>query len=556
MAVVQNLYQIIKLPASFIAENDCNVESYPLHKALKEGNVVSIGDNLVFQQIRYHYGDFRDHHETFNYITKLRNKVHFYKKQGKYKEAHILETRISNVLFVKDIVNVFVDKSKKDFKKFAVKGFTLNGVHYKYLCSGAGQIRRNTATFINSELRDEIVKTLNCGLDEKTSEFVLAKYSAYFALSFSSILWVRTPRVCVIKDYKKMLRDVPVDFITKDENGKSILEKREMDLELNCFDGQGLIDPTFALQWGEDMGLPFTPCSFVARSCFIKGNLVTFDFKEFARQNGIEYIYDKWGKEYRVEDIDVLLSESQFKTHKYYKSWDEYQSYAQAGNIHWGVARYNKRHDDDYVLVNYQYIQALSLNEQDIKELVKPTVDWIKKVCSGDTLSTLLYAFGPKSEEIDYQQMYGTAQTTAMKAIVKNVDFLKDSYVQKKIYKNITQTINNAKIGKIWVRGNYQFMIADPYAQAQFAFDMEPTGLLQKDEVYSKFWLDRWRVTPARDTGCVVDACRSPMIDMHEHNPMNVVVNNTDADYWYQYLPSGIIYNTYDTSCFRHSDSD
>ena len=63
-----------------------------------------------------------------------------------------------------------------------------NGKHYLYLCSGSGQIRRNTATFINAELREHIVKVLNCGLDEKTSEFVLAKYSAYFALAFSSIL--------------------------------------------------------------------------------------------------------------------------------------------------------------------------------------------------------------------------------------------------------------------------------------------------------------------------------------------------------------------------------
>ena len=34
------------------------------------------------------------------------------------------------------------------------------------------------------------------------------------------------------------------------------------------------------------------------------------------------------------------------------------------------------------------------------------------------------------------------------------------------------------------------------------------------------------------------------------------VVDTEEARYWYQYMPSGIIYNTYDTSCARHSDSD
>lgn len=549
MAVVQNLYQIFKLQASFLVENDCNIKKYTISQGLKDGNIVSIGDNLVFQQIRYHYGDYRDHRQLFKYISRLRNASHMCKKQGAYKEAHILNRRITDVLFVKDIINVLVDKKKSDFHKFRTTGFWCNGIHYIYLCSGSGQIRRNTATFINEELHDKIVKILNCGLDEKTKEFVLAKYSAYFALAFSSILWVRTPRVCVIKDFYHTLENESVDFICRDENDNAYLEQRKMDLELNCADGQGLIDPEFAKLWGKDMDLNYTPCSFVARSCFIKGNLVTFDFKEYARKHGITKIRDKWGDEFEIDKIDVLLSESQFKTHKYYSSWSDYQKYAEEGNIHWGVARYAKQYDDEFVLANYQYIQALELSKDDIKELIKPTVDWIKQICTGEPLTTLLYTFGPKNDYCSFQQIYGTAQTNAMKAIVKNVDFLKDSYVQQKIYKNITETINRAKIGKIWIRGNYQFMIADPLAQCQAALGLEPIGLLKRNEVYSDFWNKRKR------QGCVIDCARSPLIDLHEHNPMTVI-NTEEMEYWYKYITSGIIYNTYDTSCYRHSDSD
>ena len=143
--------------------------------------------------------------------------------------------------------------------------------------------------------------------------------------------------------------------------------------------------------------------------------------------------------------------------------------------------------------------------------------------------------------------MYGTAQTVAMKALVKNIDFLQDTYIQRKLYKSIVESINRAKLGKIWLHGNYQFMLADPVAQCQSALGLEPVGLLKANEIYSKFWDDR--------NVHMVDACRSPMIDQHEHNPMTVV-NTDDARYWYRYLNSGIIYNTYDTSCARHSDSD
>ena len=557
MAIIQNLYCIYKLPASFIVENNCNIPTYTRAQGRKDDNIVSIGDNIVFQQLRYLHNDFRDHHELFNYVEGLREHMHRYKKAGDFKKAAVLNQKITQLLFVKDIINVVIDKKKSDFHKFRTKGFYVNGIHYVYLCSGSGQIRRNTATFVNEEYHDTLVERINCGLDKKTSSFVLAKYSAYFALSFSSILWVRTPRVCVIKDFIRVLPNQKVDFIVKDENDNGSIEERVMDVELNCADGQGLIDPSFAELWAQDMDLPYTPCSFVARSCFIKGNLATFDFKDYAYQHGITTIRDKWGKEYNIDEIDVLLSESQFKTHKYYSSWQEYCDYAEKGMIHWGVARYNKFYDDEYIPANYQYIQALTLSKEDVHELVQPTIEWIQQICSGDPLYALLYAFGSKADDAVYASMYGTAQTTPMKALVKNIDFLNDSYIQRKLYKNIAESINRAKLGKIWVHGNYQFMLADPVAQCQSALGLEPVGLLKKDEVYSAFWRDRFlREDPARVTGCVIDACRSPMIDLHEHNPMNVVVNNHEADYWYKYLPSGIIYNTYDTSCARHSDSD
>lgn len=557
MAVVQNLYYIFKIPSSFLVEQGCNIEKYTRQQGLKDDNIVSIGDNIIFQQLRYLHNDFRDHHEIFNHITQLRANLHKLKKDGEFKKANILNQHINKLLFVEDIVNVVIDKKKSDFHKFRTKGFYLNGVHYVYLCSGSGQIRRNTATFVNEAYRDILVERINCGLDKKTSSFCLAKYSAYFALSFSSILWVRTPRVCVIKDFIRTLPNQKVDFITKTNDDNADIEERIMDIELNCADGQGLIDPSFAEEWAKDMDLPYTPCSFVARSCFIKGNLVTFDFKEYALRHNISTIRDRWGKEYNIEDIDVLLSESQFKTHKYYDSWEEYSSLAEQNMIHWGVARYAKHTDDEYIPANYQYIQALTLTKEDTHELVQPTVEWIQQICSGELLYALLYAFGPKTDDAIYTSMYGIAQTTAMKALIKNVDFLEDTYIQRKLYKSIAESINRAKLGKIWVHGNYQFMIADPLAQCQAALGLEPVGILKANEVYSSFWKERFlREDPTRDTGCVVDACRSPMIDLHEHNPMNVVVNNPEADYWYRYLYSGIIYNTYDTSCARHSDSD
>ena len=547
MPILQNLYQIYKIPSTKIVESNLNIENYTKKQAIREGCLVSIGDNLVFHKIRNYYNDTRSHREVFDQIQELRKTLKMCKKEGKINEAKIISQRITDTLFVKDIINVEVIH-KKEYKQLAKDGFYVNGVKYIRFCCGSGQMRRNTITFINAELYPYMYESLMCGLQDKITKINLAKLSAYFALAFSSILWVRTPRVCVTKDFENVVPQQKVDFIYKDENKKAYVKERIMDITLNCADGQGLIDPEFSRLWASDMNLDYVPSSFVVRSVFVKGNVVPFDFKEYARRNNITTIKDKWGKEYNVEDIDVILSESQFKMHKYYESWDEYLKYFNQYNIKWGVARYNKKHDDENILANYQYLQCLNINAEDIKELIAPTVQWLKNICSGQDLYSLLFLFGCKDENVDYQNMYSSAQTNFTKAVVRNNMMLKDSYIRKQIYHNIVKCIDKAKIGKIWIRGNYQFAISDPVAQCQSALGLKPVGLIPGDHVYSNFWRER------RISG-YVDVCRSPMIDAHEHNPSKLY-ESEEANYWYRYIKSGVIFSIYDTSVVRMEDSD
>ena len=241
MAVIQNLYKIFKLPASMIASApELSIDCYTLAMGLRDGNVVAIGDNQVFQQLRYLKGDERGHREIYAACQKLHAKAEAAKREGDYSKSRVYRQLLNDHLFVREVVNVEVDGKKSDFRKFCVKGFSLNGAKYVYLCSGSGQIRRNTATFIREDLKEPVAKALNCGLDEKTEEFVLAKYTAYFALSFSSVMWVRTPRVCVVKDFFRTVKDQPVDFIVRDSadpKAEARLERRTMDIELNCADG-------------------------------------------------------------------------------------------------------------------------------------------------------------------------------------------------------------------------------------------------------------------------------------------------------------------------------
>lgn len=545
----QVLYTIYKLKTSFICQNNLDIKNYTLKQAGADGALVSIGDNILLDRIRDYRGDKRSYKEIFNDVEVMRRALRKAKISGDETKVRILNQFILKTLFVSDIVNVEAS-TKSEFRKVAHAGFYLNGHRYVTFTAGAGQLRRNTVTFIKEDLEQPMFKLLCCGIDEKVKEINIAKFSAYFALTSSSIMWVDTPRCCVIKDFETTIPKQKVDWICKKDDGEGYVEEREIDVILNSADGQGLVSPQMAERWAENMNLDYVPSQFVVRSAYIKGNFAVFDFQEYARRNNITTITDKYGVTYNVDEIDCLISESQFKMHKYYKSWQEYLSYTTKGGIKWGVARYNKKEDPIWSQINYQFIQLLDIDEAGIKELLQPTVDWINKICSGDPLYSLLYCFGGFNgdDDVVYNDVYTRAQNLAMKAVVKDPSFLKDTYVQRKIYRNIVEAINRAKIGKIWARGNYQFAISDPIAQCRSALGLEPKGEIPADNVYSAFW---------NNLGVTSDVMigRNPCIDEHELNPCKIY-KSEEADYWYRYLKSGIIFSIYDTSVCRMEDSD
>ena len=280
--VLQNQYYIYKIPSNKITK----LKTYSFKEASKDGYVVSIGDNLVLAKIREYYGENGDHVSLYNKVQDIRKEMKKIRKLPTSTEnieaIKKFQSQLDNLLFVDDIVNIKV-VTKKEYRELGRKGFDLNGKHYVRFMVGSGQMRRNTVTFINEELFDYMQERLMCGLSGKIKTINLAKLSAYFALSFSSVLWVREPRVCVIKDFDTVIPNQRLNWINKGEDGNTVTQIYK-DIKLNSADGQGLISPEMAKLWAEDMHLNYVPCSFVVRTAFVKGNLVPFDFKEYAKE--------------------------------------------------------------------------------------------------------------------------------------------------------------------------------------------------------------------------------------------------------------------------------
>ena len=161
---------------------------------------------------------------------------------------------------------------------------------------------------------------------------------------------------------------------------------------------------------------------------------------------------------------------------------------------------------------------------------------------------SFLYNVGVKSPDENIDNIIGSCGSAFTKAIVKNPILLKDSYIQRKIYNSIKESIRQAKIGRIWVKGNYEFMISDPVAQCRSALGLTPDGLIPGKSVYSNFWNTR---TVSDEIVC----CRSPLTVASEIVPLKLYYSDECAK-WYKHIKSGIIYSIYDISTLLHADGD
>ena len=104
----------------------------------------------------------------------------------------------------------------------------------------------------------------------------------------------------------------------------------------------------------------------------------------------------------------------------------------------------------------------------------------------------------------------------------------------------VRKRIDEAKIGVLNVHGNYSIVSGDPYALCQSMFGMEVTGLMKAGEIYNGYWAD----TEDEWLACF----RAPM-SCHNNIKRVKICRRDDARYWYRYIKTCTILNSWDSIC-------
>ena len=201
-------------------------------------------------------------------------------------------------------------------KQLVINGYTYENETYVYFTSSAGQIRTKKTVFIREALWEKIKDTLMCGLTidriNQKGGMNVNKFLAYLALSNSAtdpFEGFDIRRCIVVPDFETSV-NCEVDFIHDDTYQ---IERTSMDIPVPHTDGCGMILPRLSKK------------NFMLRLPWVKGLLASFDFVKFIREKKASpVVTDIYGQTWDIlkDDIQIILTESQFKMHRYYDSWE------------------------------------------------------------------------------------------------------------------------------------------------------------------------------------------------------------------------------------------
>lgn len=465
-------------------------------------------------------------------IRKIKKEPNNIQNKRKIKKLY---SELDALQYKPDYMCLIIDKEKDYYR--ACRGFSINGINYKRLLGTNGGIKNETIVFVSERVHDELARRIDNGRNPDKA-LVTAKLEAYKALTCSASTPVSMPNgILVVNDCEtKFLSDII--YLTDECDGEPMMEERKaQEIILDASDGFGTMMPSLAERWSEELGLDYVVSGVNTRFSFEKGMVFTFDHVDFAKKiAGDKYIVkDAWGDDVDVRNVELILTTSMVKLWDSYNNCEEYVRTSIENGYTFGIPKTCPKVLENERTLNYQFIQSYDMDDDDIEELISPTMHEIKDVLGGDWRKTILFLKGSGLNEDNIERL----DNDIAKALMIDKRMIDDPFIQSAIYQSIRNRINEAKVGVLKVHGNYSIVSGDPFALCQSIFGLKVTGLLKSGEIYNQYWAD---------IGSEKLACyRAPMTC---HNNIRLVhpASNDEVRYWYRYMKTCTIFNAWDTA--------
>jgi len=513
----------------------------PLSEAMKNKNdIVSLNDSQILRWI----DELNGNTDSNTVVKNIQKQIKIEKKKPKSQESRNnikkLYQELYNLQYQKDY-NCLIMNSNKEYDK-ANEGYSINEVMYRRFIGTNGGIKKSTVVYVNNEKYDVLKERMNNGRN-MLKEIVPAKLEAYQALICSGSTPVTPPKgIIVVNDCIVNFTDnvIKLDDSKIGEPQMDIIENYP--IEYMDSDGYGLMTPEYSKTLNKDLyGEEYadkTLSGVNTRYAWTKGMLFTFDYIKFAEEkvNKNYMILDAWGDYRDVRESQVILTTSMLKLWDSYKNWEDYYNNCEKNHYQFSVSKATPHELENVRNANYQFLQSYKFTDEELYALCKPTIDEINDTLGMDYRKSIVFLKGMYLDEDNIDFM----DNDFIKALMINKNMIDDPFVLSKIHGMIKKRINIAAKGSIKLNGNFAIVCGDPYSLAQSIFGLEITGLLKEGQIYHKYWSDKG----VKEVSCF----RAPMTCHNNIRKRNVTTND-EMDNWYQHIETGLILNSWDTTC-------
>lgn len=532
---------IYKISTSRLKKAKWNL-TLSLEEAKNNNEVIALGDSQMIRWI----DELNNAGDVGAEISRIKQEIRAILKQdGSVQNRHAvraLHTELDKIQFLPDYIHI-VAENNSDYVR-ATKGFRVNGIRFVRLVGTNGGLKNSTVVFVNEKLADELRRRVDNGRDMEV-KLVPGKFEAYRALCCSGSIPVSMPKgVIVVNDCMTHFKE---DVIMLNDEGRAeplMTIEKDYEVELDESDGYGLMSPALAERWSRELGLDYVCSGFCLRQSFTKGMVFAFDFHEFAEKVAGKWeITDAWEHVQDVRNAELILTTSQLKLWNAYPDIETFLRNCAENHYTFAVTKAAPEVLEHRRALNYQFIQGFDLTDDQIEELIAPTMQEFKDVLGGDYRKAILFSCGVGLNDKNiHSYMYGYQG-----ALIAEPRMFNDPYVKKALYSLIRHRIDEAKIGVLNVHGNYSIIGGDPYALCQSMFGLEVTGLLRAGEIWNQYWADYG----ANE----VIACRAPMSAINNIRKRQIA-DREDVRYWFRYIRTCSLLNAWDTCRAAENGAD
>jgi len=491
-------------------------------------------------------------------LNKKEEELYTIKQQYNHLFRIIKNNKVIEDNYIRDVL--FIDCSnssnyQKELDGILRKGVIVNNKEYKYWGKSASMSRGGILGLLSVEMY-ELVESYAM-MEITFDKTILSKFEAYKCLLLSSCFCIEEdlPYMIVVDDYNTVVKDVNIRYVAeKDVNytdkktnepkvfKEKIIKAGIMDIDNCTNDGSGLMDITYAKKISEYLQIGYNACIAMLRIPYVKGLAISVDFKTYYRLKGITHLKDIWGKEHKVDDIDIILTKSQYKGYKYfkqdgtYKDWERYLGLLKKYNYCVGISKlnYSHRQEPKMTRANYQTLQTLDIAKEDLIEMSSYTRNWIEKILGGDLL--YIYKYLGIGEDTEPTNNY-------MKTTLLNPQMVNDIKVRSYLYGLLKKTIDEIKIGKTHIKGAFKFLIPDVIMMLEYIGELPVKGCLNKGEMYAKAHTGEYILN------------RNPHISRAEHVILTATCNK-QIEQWLSHLANVCMVNGYDVTAQSLNGAD